>query len=66
MSILERDFARYCQRVGKMSALLMVGAQKAHHEALFRQKLFEVMDFSLGQFGLEQALIAFNVSLMGA
>ena len=45
------------QRVGRMGTSL-AGAQNAHHETLFGQKLFKVMHFNLGQFGLEQALIA--------
>ena len=49
-----------------MGASLMAGAQIAHHETLLGQKLFEVMHFKLGQFGLEQILLAFNVFLMGA
>ena len=54
------------QRVGKIDASLMAGAQNGHHETLFEQTLFEVMHFNIGQLGLEQALIAFNVLLMGA
>ena len=54
------------QRVGKIDASLLAGAQNGHHETLFGQTPFEVMHFNIGQLGLEQALITFNVLLMGA
>src|ERR1700752_2475740 len=53
------------QRVGRIDASLMAGAQNGHHGTLFEQTLFEVMHFNIGQRRVEPAQIAFNVPLMG-